>query len=97
MPRSLTFCAIFRLIMAAAGHALNLFCDRMMLGRYSAEAVAASMPSGLTNFTISCFFVGTVGYVNSFVAQYTGAGQRERVGLSIWQAIPGIFINNILK
>lgn len=77
----------FPLIMAAAGHALNLFCDRMMLGRYSAEAVAASMPSGLTNFTISCFFVGTVGYVNSFVAQYTGAGQRERVGLSIWQAI----------
>lgn len=29
----------FPLIMASAGHALNLFCDRMMLGRYSAEAV----------------------------------------------------------
>lgn len=77
----------FPLIMASAGHALNLFCDRMMLGRYSAEAVAAAMPSGLTNFTISCFFIGTVGYVNSFVAQYTGAGQRSRVGDSIWQAV----------
>ena len=77
----------FPLIMASAGHALNLFCDRIMLGRYSAEAVAAAMPSGLTNFTISCFFIGTVGYVNSFVAQYTGAGQRSRVGVSIWQAV----------
>lgn len=77
----------FPLIMASAGHALNLFCDRMMLGRYSAEAVAAAMPSGLTSFTISCIFLGTVGYVNSFVAQYTGAGEQKRVGLSIWQGV----------
>ncbi len=45
----------FPLIMASAGHALNLFCDRMMLGRYSAEAVSAAMPSGLTSLQSPAF------------------------------------------
>ena len=74
------------LILAAAGHAMNLFFDRVMLAKYSREAVNAALPSGLTSFTISCFFVGVIGYVNSFVAQYTGAEAEHRVGPSIWQA-----------
>lgn len=74
------------LILAAAGHAMNLFFDRVMLAKYSREAVNAALPSGLTCFTISCFFVGVIGYVNSFVAQYTGAEANHRVGPSIWQA-----------
>ena len=76
----------FPLIMAAAGHAVNLFSDRVMLARYSAEAVSAAMPAGMTSFSISCIFVGIVGYANTFVAQYTGAGAEKRVGVSIWQA-----------
>ena len=74
------------LILAAAGHAMNLFFDRVMLAKYSREAVNAALPSGLTSFTISCFFVGVIGYANSFVAQYTGAEAEHRVGPSIWQA-----------
>ena len=74
------------LILAAAGHAMNLFFDRVMLARYSREAVNAALPSGVTSFTISCFFVGVIGYANSFVAQYTGAEAEHRVGPSIWQA-----------
>ena len=77
----------YPLILASAAHALNLFCDRMMLGRYSAEAVSAAMPAGLTCFTLSCIFFGTVGYINTFVAQYTGAGENMRVGRSVWQAV----------
>lgn len=77
----------FPLILAAAGHAVNLFSDRVMLARYSAEAVSAAMPAGMTSFTISCIFVGIVGYANTFVAQYTGAGAEKRVGPSIWQAV----------
>ncbi len=84
------------LIFASAGHALNLFFDRVMLARYSQEAVNAALPSGLTNFTISCFFVGVIGYANSFVAQYTGADADHRVGPSIWQAFWLSVIGGIL-
>lgn len=77
----------FPLIVAASGHALRLFADRVMLARFSPSAIAASMPAGLLCFTFMAFFIGTVGYANAFVAQYTGAGQPERTGKSIWQAV----------
>lgn len=75
------------LILASAGHAMNLFFDRVMLAKYSRDAVNAALPSGLTSFTICCFFLGVIGYANSFVAQYTGADAEHRVGPSIWQAL----------
>lgn len=75
------------LVLASAGHAVNLFTDRMMLGWYSDDAVSAAFPAGVTAFAICCFFVGTVGYTNSFVAQYVGAGRNDRVGVSVWQGI----------
>ncbi len=86
----------FPLIMAAAGHAVNLFSDRVMLARYSAEAVSAAMPAGMTSFSISCIFVGIVGYANTFVAQYTGAGAEKRVGVSIWQAAGVALVGGLL-
>lgn len=75
------------LILASAGHAINLFADRIMLAHYSQEAVSAAFPAGLTAFTLSCFFFGTVGYTNAFVAQYYGAKSYQRVGTSVWQGI----------
>ena len=80
------------LIMGAAAHALNLLADRVMLSHYSEEAVAASLTGGLTGFTIACFFLGTIGFTGSFVAQYSGAGATERVGTAVWQ---GIFLSLI--
>ena len=68
------------LIMGAAAHALNLLSDRVMLSHYSEEAVAASLTGGLTGFTIACFFLGTIGFTGSFVAQYSGAGATRRPG-----------------
>ena len=82
----------FPLILASAGHAINMFTDRMMLQWYSTDAMAAAFPAGITSFALNCFFVGTVGYAGSFVAQYTGAGREERVGVSVWQAIHMAFI-----
>jgi len=73
--------------MASSGHAIRLLADRMMLAHYSQEAIAAALPGGLTCFMLMSFFMGTAGYVNTFVAQYTGAGRPERVGISIWQGL----------
>jgi len=77
----------FPLVMATSGHALRLFADRVMLSHFSEDAIGASMPAGLTCFTFMSFFIGMAGYTNTFVAQYTGAGERKRVGLAIWQGI----------
>ena len=57
------------LVLAASSHAVNLLADRIMLSHYSDEAVAASMAAGLTSFTLSCFFLGVIGYTGTFVAQ----------------------------
>jgi MATE family multidrug resistance protein len=63
------------------------FTDRMFLLWYSDAAVAAVMPAGLLHYSMLCFPLGVVSYVSTFVAQYYGAGQRERIGRVIWQAI----------
>ncbi len=85
----------FPLILANAGHSINLFTDRLMLQHYSADAMSAAFPAGLTQFALSCYFVGTVGYANAFVAQYFGAKMYHRVGAAVWQAVYMAFLGGI--
>ena len=75
------------LILSNSCHAVNMFVDRLMLARHSQEAVAAAFTGGLTNFTIACVFVGTIGYTGTFVAQYEGARHRERIGSAVWGGV----------
>lgn len=63
------------------------FTDRIFLGRYSVEAIAAALPAGILAFLFISFFMGVASYVNVFIAQYTGAARHERVGSSLWQAV----------
>ncbi len=77
----------FPLILSTATWSLLQFTDRMFLTWYSPEAVAASMPAGILNYTLMSVFIGTAGYVSTFVAQYFGAGQPERIGPVLWQGI----------
>ena len=80
------------LILSTSAWSIQHFVDRLFLTWHSPEAIAASMPSGLLNFTIMCLFLGTVSYINTFVAQYHGAKQPQHIGPSIWQ---GIYISII--
>jgi MATE family multidrug resistance protein len=73
------------LILSTSAWSIQHFIDRMFLTWYSPEAVAASMPAGLLNFTFISIFQGIAGYVGTFVAQYYGAGMHKRIGPSIWQ------------
>ena len=73
------------LIFSSAAFAIQLFVDRMFLAWYSSEAIAATMPAGILNFTVMNLFIGTAGYVGTFVAQYWGAGQYHRIGPIVWQ------------
>lgn len=75
------------LVGSMASTTVMLFTDRMFLGWYSMDAIAAATPAGLTAFMFSCFFLGVVAYTNTFVAQYTGSGEHRGVGAALWQGI----------
>lgn len=75
------------LVASMVSTTLMLFTDRLFLGWYSTDALAASTPAGLMAFTLMGFFLGVAAYTNTFVAQYTGAGAHERVGACLWQGI----------
>lgn len=59
--------------------------DRLLLTRYSLDALAAAMPAGMVHWTLMSIPIGVVLYVNTFVAQYDGAKQPDRVVASVWQ------------
>jgi MATE family multidrug resistance protein len=75
------------LILATGAYSVQQFIDRMFLAWYSPEAIAASMPAGILNFTLMSLFIGTASYVSTFVAQYYGAKQYDYIGRITWQGI----------
>ncbi|MEX1097390.1 MAG: MATE family efflux transporter [Planctomycetales bacterium] len=75
------------LIVSAGSLSLMQFCDRLFLTWYSDDALAAALPASLLNWTVMSVVIGTAMYVNTFVAQYEGAGRRDRVAASMWQGI----------
>ena len=85
------------LILSTATWSVQHFVDRMFLTWYSPETIAAAMPAGMLNFTIISIFMGTAGYVSTFVAQYYGgrALSSHRPGplagdlyIPVWWAFP---------
>lgn len=75
------------LVLSTSAWSVQHFVDRMFLTWYSSESIAAAMPAGVLNFAIMSFFIGTASYVNTFVAQYYGAGRYSRIGPSLWQGM----------
>ena len=75
------------LILSTGALSIQHFIDRMYLTWYSPEAIAASVPAGILNFTIVSLFIGTASYVSTFVAQYYGAKQDDKIGRVVWQGV----------
>ncbi len=82
----------FPLILSTATWSVQHFVDRMFLAWYSPETIAASMPAGMLHFSMVSIFMGTAGYVSTFVAQYYGAKRYHRIGPALWQ---GVYISLI--
>ncbi len=59
----------------------------MFLANYAVEAIAAALPAGIAAFLVLTLFTGVTGYLNVFVAQYTGAGAYRQIGRCLWQGI----------
>lgn len=71
------------------------FIDRLYLSWYSQEATAAALPGGMYHWVLICLPTGIASYVNTFVAQYHGAGRPERIGVAVkhgiwfgWATVP---------
>jgi MATE family multidrug resistance protein len=75
------------LVLSTATWSVQHFVDRMFLAWYSPETIAAAMPAGMLSFTVISIFMGTAGYVSTFVAQYYGARRFHRIGPALWQGI----------
>lgn len=90
------FLIAFPLILSTSSWSIQHFIDRMFLTWYSPATVAAAMPAGMLNFTIMSLFLGTVGYVDTFVAQYYGAKMNKNIGPVIWQGVYLSFIGSLV-
>ena len=75
------------LVISTMSFTVMTFIDRMFLTWYSIDAVAAAMPAGMLQFTLISFPLGVATYVNTFVAQYQGAGRLRKIGPVVWQGI----------
>jgi MATE family, multidrug efflux pump len=75
------------LIVSSLSWTVMTFVDRMMLNWVSGTAMSAAFSSSVLWFAMICLPMGVCMYANTFVAQYHGAGQHDRIGLSMWQAV----------
>jgi len=85
-PRAVLVIAL-PLVASTLSFTVMHFTDRTLLSWSSTTAFAAALSAGMLNWTIFSFFMGIAGYVNTFIAQYHGAGQPERVGVALWQSV----------
>lgn len=74
------------MVISQASDTIMMFVDRLFLSRLGEEYLAASMSGGLSQFMVSSFFIGTIGYVTAVVAQYYGAGKKEKCSEAVFQA-----------
>jgi len=84
--RELLWVAIPLMISSGSLSAMGII-DRLLITGLSMDALAASMPAGMLHWTIMSIPFGIVTYVNTFVAQYEGAGRKEQVAACIWQGL----------
>ena len=71
------FRIVLPMVLSNAAFTIMQFTDRMLLSRYSSDAIQAAMPAGVLSFTLMCFFATIAGYSGTFVAQYNGAGDSR--------------------
>lgn len=69
-----------------------LFADRLLLSRYSSDALTAATSGGTLSWMVTGMFVCISGMAGVFVAQYNGAKKYEELASPVWQMIYfGIF------
>lgn len=84
------------LIIANSFWNLQLTIDRIYLGMLSTESLGAAMAVMGVFWVPMALLQGTSSYITTFVAQYFGAAEKEKIGEATWQAIFVALIGGIL-
>lgn len=74
------------LIVANSFWNLQVTIDRIYLGNYSTESLAAAISAVGVFWAPMALVQQTAAYVTTFVAQYYGARKSERIGPAVWQS-----------
>ena len=75
------------LIIANSFWNLQLTIDRIFLGMHSTQSLGAAMAVMGVFWVPMALLQGTANYVMTFVAQYYGAGEKEKIGACVWQSL----------
>ncbi|MCC7494863.1 MAG: MATE family efflux transporter [Fimbriimonadaceae bacterium] len=75
------------LTLATCAQTIMHFCDGLFLARSGETAIAAHGAASLLQWLLLSPLQGAVSFTATLVAQYVGAGRRERLGAAVWQGI----------
>ncbi len=75
------------MVVSSACDTIMIFTDRLFLSRIGSEQMSAAMVGGLTSFMLTTFFLGLTGYCTALVAQYFGAGRKDRCATVLTQGL----------
>ena len=81
------FAMAWPLIVANSFWNVQLTIDRVFLGQYATEALGAAQTVMGVFWTPMALLQQTAAYLMTFVAQYFGANEKEKIGPAVWQAI----------
>jgi len=75
------------LVISTISWTVMTFVDRMFLNWVSGIAMSAAFSASIIWFAFFCLPMGICSYVNTFVSQYMGDEQPDRIGPSVWQGV----------
>jgi MATE family, multidrug efflux pump len=77
----------FPLMLSSLSTLAMVFVDRLFLGHLSPAALSAAVTAGTMWWAITGALLILASMSEVFVAQYNGAGLKERIGRPVWQMI----------
>jgi len=73
------------LILSLLSASVMLFADRLLLSRYSVDALNAATSSGTAAYAFIIFTMSIASISGVFVGRYHGKGKLETIGKPVWQ------------
>lgn len=77
----------FPLMISSLSVMSMLFVDRLLLAHYSTQALNAAVNATTLGWSFLVGWMTMASIAEVFVAQYNGAGQKEKLGEPVWQMI----------